>query len=270
MRYSQLLILLTASFAALPLSASREVPTMFSESEEFRESQLAAVRLQPGEKLAQYTKYNFGPLWKQTPSTAVVGFIGAGYQRLQVKILTVNQSTTDPALYYVAGKTRVLGTVRSFGGTLRLQQVREAKPVKHRDMEEGPAPDVTMEGLAVGSYELMENKKLDRTGVFRGVVATNWYLDSKGQLHYNDLDMVADSYSNNRFVGTWTSYLTKKSLRCNWGDYRVPNSGDLDIGAGEFSPAKKYEANGWHTYIAALADPENTAARQQEKQAWWK
>ena len=35
---------------------------------------------------------------------------------------------------------------------------------------------------------------------------------------------------------------------CAWGHYRIPNSGDLDIGVGEFSPNPKYLSNGWGNF----------------------
>jgi hypothetical protein len=35
--------------------------------------------------------------------------------------------------------------------------------------------------------------------------------------------------------------------RCNWGDFRIPNSGDLDGGAAGFSPWKHKE-NGWQDF----------------------
>ena len=47
------------------------------------------------------------------------------------------------------------------------------------------------------------------------------------------------------FAGTWKSNKTKKSKLCAWGQYRVPNSGGLDVGAGEFSVNPKYAKNGW-------------------------
>jgi hypothetical protein len=62
---------------------------------------------------------------------------------------------------------------------------------------------------------------------------------------------VADGFSNNTFVGTWTSYKTGKSKKCNFGDYRIPEcegSNGCDIGAGEFSINPKYRENGWQSY----------------------
>lgn len=67
---------------------------------------------------------------------------------------------------------------------------------------------------------------------------------------------VADGFSNCQYEGTWTtSYKTNKIKRCNWGDYRIPNSSDLDEGCGEFIPQKKYARFGWENYILCMAIP---------------
>jgi hypothetical protein len=126
----------------------------------------------------------------------------------------------------------------------------------------------------LADYELREKPGQPKSGVFRGVARTNWYVDKNGQLRYDELYRAGDGYRNNQFVGTWTSYTTQKSLRCNWGDYRIPNSGDFDIGAGEFNPASTYYSQGWQ-YYAMLSNPkisEQARARalKSEQRTWWK
>jgi hypothetical protein len=46
-------------------------------------------------------------------------------------------------------------------------------------------------------------------------------------------------------------------------------SGDLDIGAGEFAPEKKYWRFGWQNYIDAYSR-DNQKARREEEREWWK
>lgn len=46
-------------------------------------------------------------------------------------------------------------------------------------------------------------------------------------------------------MGTWTEYNSNEMKCSNWGERRIPFSGDLDIGAGEFSPNPKYFDKGW-------------------------
>lgn len=48
------------------------------------------------------------------------------------------------------------------------------------------------------------------------------------------IKVVAAGFSNNQFRGSWTSYKTGVSKKCNWGDGRILDSGDLEGGAGEF------------------------------------
>ena len=63
--------------------------------------------------------------------------------------------------------------------------------------------------------------------------------------------------------------ITRKKKVCNWADFRVPYCADLDIGAGEFSPADKYLMFGWKTYREAYFN-DNKSARQEEEKQWWK
>jgi hypothetical protein len=256
-----------------------EPPTMQlpTESTAFRRAQLASAKIKPAEKLSRYTRYDFGPLWTQTSNAAVVGFIGPNCQRLRVKILTVRRDTADLMRYYLTGKTQVAGYVSAFSGTLVLRQVRELrqlKPLTEAALETAinAFRSAQREGFALADYELRESPGQPKSGVFRGVTRTNWFLNKRGQLRYDELYGAGDGYCNNQFVGTWTSYATKKALRCNWGDYRIPNSGDFDIGAGEFSPADKYLAFGWQELREADMQG-NEAARRREartSQTWWK
>lgn len=73
-----------------------------------------------------------------------------------------------------------------------------------------------------------------------------------GKVVYDDIEKgISDSYYNNSCVGTWRSYRSKSEKKCNWGEYRIPGCGDLDIGAGEFSPNPKYFKYGWELYNRA-------------------
>lgn len=262
------------------LSMSMMVPPAVrlpAESIAFRRTQLVSAEIKPAEKLSQYTRYDFGPLWTQTSNETVVGFIGPNCQRLRVKILTARRDSADGMRYYLTGKTQVAGHTNSFSGTLVLRQVRELR--KLEPITEA-APNAAIqafrlarqEGFALADYELHEEPNQPKSGVFRGVARTNWYVNKHSQLRYDELYGAGDGYCNNQFVGTWTSYATRKSLRCNWGDYRIPNSGDFDIGAGEFSPADKYLAFGWQD-VREDAIEGNEAARRREArtaQTWWK
>ncbi|GAA4355579.1 hypothetical protein GCM10023185_18530 [Hymenobacter saemangeumensis] len=236
------------------------------ESRKFVAAQLASRELKPTEKKNQYLKYDYAPLWLHTPHEAVVGFIGADYQRLQMKFLTAVKDPAQPDTYRVSGKSKVANSICAFTGTIIVRHVRERRslplPV---DARVSPAREA---GLLLAEYQLSEITTQPKTGVFSGILLTRWFLDKTGRLHYDDLEKYADGYSNNQFVGTWTPHIGTKVLRCNWGDYRIPNAGDFDMGAGEFSPNEKYRAKGWHTYTQAWMQ-QDKAAQQRESQRWW-
>jgi hypothetical protein len=82
---------------------------------------------------------------------------------------------------------------------------------------------------------------------------------------------VADGFSNNQFIGNWTSYKTNISKTCNWGDYRIPNCDNLDIEVGEFSVNEKYIKNGWVNYALENSITNSAIVKQKATKniAWW-
>ncbi|QIX60158.1 hypothetical protein HER32_02730 [Hymenobacter sp. BT18] len=235
------------------------VATLPSESEQYRRQVLASSDLKPTELSRQYTARSFAPLWLHSDPDLVFGFIGDGYRRLQVKLLTIRPDAQQPGRYTVTGKAKVGTNITGFQGTFVLLHVRENK-ARPRAADDMPTKAVKA-GIALVEYELREPEGQPTAGVFRGVLCTQWYQDRHGKLYYNDLQNYSDNYENNQFVGTWQSYKTGQVKRCNWGDYRMPNSGDFDQGAGEFSPQEKYWANGWQAF---------KGGGYQRDKAWWK
>lgn len=256
-----------ALLLAMPLMATSPGVILPAESLAYRRTQLAAPELLPQEKLAQYARYDFGPLWTESNKNGgPYGFIGPKYQRLRVRILSVQRDVANPARYRVTGKTQVFGYVSAFAGTLELQHVREVRePALGLDETVSPA---SQEGMALAAYEFRENPAQPKNGIFRGIMQTKWYLNTRGRLCYDSIRNYSDGYCNNQFVGTWTGYKAKQALRCNWGDGRIPNSGSLDVGAGEFIPDPKYHAAGWQAYAEPLS-PAAKAAQPPKNSAWW-
>jgi hypothetical protein len=125
------------------------------------------------------------------------------------------------------------------------------------------------EGVISGRYLFRQNPKQRGSGVFEGKLSTGYYTDKQGTIHYDDLDMGADGYTNNDFVGTWKSYRGTRVEKCNWGDYRAPDSGDLDVGAGDFYPNDKYIKNGWQAFVAEQQMMARTGGKVKENE-WWK
>ncbi len=198
----------------------------------------------------------------------ILGIIGDDYQRFYIHFISVIQNPTNPYEYLVYGKTKVKETICSFQGTINITQARIYKS--------GDIPTYK-QGCATCDVILYEDKKQPSTGFIKGKLNSEFLIDNKGQFRYDALMFVADGFSNNQFIGSWTSYKTNMTKKCNWGDYRIPECNWLngcDIGAGEFSISDKYLKNGWENYRLAYScdpdSPESIMARQKENEEWWK
>lgn len=170
----------------------------------------------------------------------ILGFIGHNYQRFFIHFVSIIKNPTNPYEYLVYGKTKVKEAICSFQGMIIIRQART--------YINGDIPTYK-QGFATCDVILYEDKKQSSAGSIKGILKSEFMIDSKGQFRYDALSFVADGFSNNQFVGNWTSYETNTKKKCNWGDYRIPECGDLDIGAGEFSVNEKYIKNGWLSYV---------------------
>lgn len=213
-------------------------------------------------------KFDFSPLWTRVhDNDSVLGYIGDNYQRLRIVLLSVIKNPSQPDVYYVTGKSMVKDVVRSFSGTIKITKTSSTKASALDEDYKGEK--VTEAGLVFGEYHFAEDAKQTNTGKFDGVFVTYWILDRRARFRYDEVLMGADGYSNNQFVGTWTSNRTKDSKPASWGDSRIPISGYLDIGAGEFSPDEQYVQNGWQGYRDAYTKQDKRALAAERRQ-WWK
>jgi hypothetical protein len=190
-----------------------------------------------------------------------IGFIGDNFQRFYIHLTTVKKKSNNPYEYLVTGKTKVKTTICSFEGTIKILASRlymEAELPKYK------------QGFTVCEVSLFEDKKQPSSGFIKGKMTSYFVIDDKKQFRYDGLNFVADGFSNNQFIGTWTSYKTNATKVCNWGDFRIPNSHGLDTGAGEFSVSDKYVQNGWTNYKLAWSDTrEGKQAKLIEREKWW-
>lgn len=173
--------------------------------------------------------------WIERPE--ILGFIGDDFQRFNISFLSIIQNPNNPFEYLVFGKTKVNETIRTFQGTFTVKLAEIEMINDSQDLKQG---------FAVFEVTLFEDAKLSSTGMIQGKLKSNFILDQKGGLRYDAISFCSDSFTNNQFIGTWTSYKTKVSKRCNWGEFRIPECGDLDVGAAEFSVNEKYRKNGWN------------------------
>ncbi len=236
-----------------------------SNSEKFKNEILSDEYLVKTDIRNEFIKYDISDILTNTENARIFGFIGADYQRIRVKLISVIKNNDKPNQYFVYGKSMVKENVCDFQGTLTVTNVFNTK---------NPEIPETKQGKIVGEYLFYENPSQKHVGLFKGVFSSNWYIDKDGNLKYDDLSSVADTFNNNGFVGTWTNYAGTVSKVCNWGDSRIPMAGDLDVGAGEFYPDRKYQAKGWTTYIEANSGGNDKAkidiARKIEQAEWWK
>lgn len=195
-----------------------------------------------------------------------LGFIGTNYQRFYLHYSSVRQDPARPYVYQVRGKARVKANVCAFTGTITVVKARlyKAPNAEYPKLREG--------GL-ICRVELAEDRQQPGSGTISGTLTTYFYLDAKGQPQYNTLEPM-DGFSNNGCVATWTSYTTQQRKPCHWGDFKIPESGDLDFSISDFEVTDKYVPNGWQTYMAALLGDDNSPkirqARAEEKRTWWK
>lgn len=215
------------------------------------------------------TKYDFGSLWTNTDNSSVYGFIGKNYQRLRIKFIYAVKDKNKPDTYAVSGKSMIKNNICSFSGTIKIIKSRIYKKMHWGVDDEYKNKGIKRQGILLAEYHFSENKACIFSGIFEGRLLTYWYIDRKGKLKYDDIRKESDSYSNNQFAGTWKTYRGEIVKICNWGDYRIPLSGDLDGGAGEFSPIDKYLQSGWQTYRDAYIN-NNEQARREEQRHWWK
>lgn len=193
----------------------------------------------------------------------VLGFIGDSYQRFLIHFVSITQNPKNHYEYLAYGKTMVKEKISSFKGTITVKQ---SKIYKSGDLPE------FKQGFVTCDLILYEDKKQTSTGFIKGKLTSSFIIDNKGKIRYDALMFAADGFSNNEFVGNWTSYKMNISKKCNWGDYRIPESGDLDIGAGEFSVNEKYIKNGWLSYMLKNMSPNLAIKREKSRvkiKNWW-
>ncbi|MEO0472100.1 MAG: hypothetical protein AAF206_20910 [Bacteroidota bacterium] len=194
----------------------------------------------------QYDQHDFSVLLM--PQSSFLGFIGDNYKRIKIDFSSVEKSTEAARLYDIKGQSAVGRNTCDFDGTLNIRKVREYQTL-HLGVDNMYADSgIVSQGVLIADYELNEAEEQKYSGTFEGVMVLWFYVDREGKLKIDNIESFSDSYKNNQFVGSWTQYNPAKTKICNWGEHRIPNSGDLDIGAGEFSVNPKYYELGWEEF----------------------
>lgn len=176
-----------------------------------------------------------------------IGFIGESKRKIDFFITLIKRDTINNNRYLIEGQTKVYSEItRNFKGELLLE--KQYKFSKKLDEEVSYSDIILKQGFSILTYELKEDNNLDNRGVFKGKLMVSWYQDTDNNINYDDTLDYIPSYANCYFFGSWINKDKNEKILTAWSHYRIPCSGDLDIGAAEFSPNPKYYNQGWKLY----------------------
>ncbi len=215
--------------------------------------------------LDELSLIDLSDFWINNTTERRFGFIGENHRRLRIKFLSLIKDGENSNQYFIYGKSKVSENICEFQGLIEIKESYYLKTLEYPDGKTG---------ILAGEYTFYENSKTKHSGIFRGYFVTYWYKDKDGKIKYNDLWDVSSMYNNNQFVGIWTKYDKSNKMTANWGDSRIPQSRDLDVGTSEFGINRKYQSNGWDSFIKSWSGgfnkEETEKARNIENEIWWK
>ena len=212
------------------------------ENPEFSSEQLKAENVKE-----KYIKFDFSTLL--IPRHDFLGYIGSNYKRIRIYFTSISKDQEQNDIYNIIGISVVDDNKCDFSGKIKIDQIREYKHMDYGLDNHLINSGMKAQGVLIGKYLFDENPTQSHSGVFEGIMTLFWYLDKFDIVHYDEIDIYSDDYKNNQYIGTWTEYKKQNGKICNWGEYRIPFSDDLDIGTGEFSPNPKYKEQGWADLI---------------------
>lgn len=163
-------------------------------------------------------------------------------------------------VYAVEGRTRYRDTIRLFSGTLTLDSLW---------LHEGDCPTKNGEfGRLYGHY-MYEEDEFSGGGILSGKMSID-FAKINGRFYYDAVMLsCADGYDNNQYEGTWSSRNLSRMEKCNWGDFRIPDSEHLDTGTGMFIPHEECFDRGWRIYTYNYADNNSLKALFQADEQWF-
>jgi len=233
--------------AAFLIHIAIAIPLIAQQTDEWnamvRDPKYSGPAFHSANRIDRYSSHDLSTLL--TPRSQFLGYIGDDYQRLKIYFTSVSKSGTDPRTYNVEGISVVKRNKMAFSGSVTISRFIEYKQLRFGVDDQYKDHGIRSQGVAFTKYRLEEDRAASHSGVFAGAMVFAWYLDRDGIMQYDDIERHADGFRNNQYRGTWTPYGSSNSKVANWGEYRIPDSGDLDGGAGEFSPNPKYLERGW-------------------------
>ena len=188
----------------------------------------------------KFDEFDFSGILADT-RTKFLGYIGADYHRLYINFSSVKKASNTK--YIVSGEYKITGDTRPFDGEIQINKIKKYVNLNY-GVDDFMKGKINAQGIALATYLIKgETEKFQA----KGYMLTRWYIDNDAKLLYDDISEDEDMYENDLFCGE-CKVGKAQTMPCAWGHYRIPNSGDLDVGAGEFSPSPKYLNNGWSDF----------------------
>lgn len=228
-------------------------------------SLLSSTASQGTELKNSFLNQNFSSILKQTNNNSVIGYIGSNFERFQIKFTTIKKYPYPYAsslVYTVQGQTKTKKGIAAFYGKITIANIMALQTDDTNIKNQ-------LKYQIVGNYKLKEYRNHKYIGVYEGQFSS-LFATSSDSLHYiENIKSEDNTYSNNQFEGTYKSYYNIAVMPCNWGNQRIPNSNNLDVGLTEFVPAPQYLKNGWQTYFDAYINNKPLALKEENKKWWW-
>ena len=188
---------------------------------------------------SKFDKFDFSSIIADT-RTKFLGYIGADYHRLHINFNSVKK--VSKTRYIVSGEYKITTEACPFDGEIQIIKIKKYVNLNY-GVDDFMKGKINAQGIALASYIL----KGDGGFQAKGQMLIKWYINSDQRLTYDNISEDEDMHANDLFCGECN--VGKAQIKpCAWGHYRIPNSGDLDVGAGEFSPNTKYLNNGWSDF----------------------
>jgi len=171
------------------------------------------------------------------PETEFLGFIGEDKQRIYMVFDSLQKVKGFDNQYQVFGHSTVFDNRCDFSGILLIENYQ----VLSSDEKSTEYPKRFQ---LSGTYKLAENPHQKHVGLFEGQFRSHFIRHKDSQVKRGLIDPFRLD-RNHQYQGIWREYGSEKSKVCNWGELRIPGSGDLDLGLHGFSPNPKYQNKGW-------------------------
>jgi len=170
------------------------------------------------------------------------GYIGSNYQRMYITFEKVKK--ISPSEYEIEGFSQVKSNVCQFTGVIKNIEYFQYKGVDENACDDAGVKNPARQGCALADFILKEDPQQKSTGIFMGLLKTQWIIDTYNQIHKGQFGSYDSAYGD-QFLGEWISYKggTKPVA---WGVGEIPFArGVLYDGDGDICISPKYYKNGW-------------------------